>query len=332
MLNAPEIDSPFRPVTIDEESLLVVYNPTNPVAREHANHLRFHAREEWTAGPVFVAPTEKTVEATAEMMGDIAALGPHKVVVLGGDGTAAKTISAERAIGLNPDNAVSADGYANDLGSTLNKKRYRRRPITALLHGLTGDVYPLEITITGPGGNVREVEAINYAGIGLTGDLGYFFDSDTYRKLHRAHEGESQFRQRAREIRIVDRYLRSEARPYYLTDEAGNTRVAYEYLVLQGARIAKTWLKKPDHLFRPYASIGELGEAKRRKVAKTVGGMAFNGSRTLQKGEQSLVTVNFDGDRAVLMQHDGEWLELEDGSSVRFAISDKPFRAVKTRP
>lgn len=320
----------YRPIPIEpEHGLLIVFNPTSKSSIEHADYLTKKAVYDWPGGgPIIKLATQKTVEDNVEQLKTVQSRGPLHQAILGGDGTHAMMLKATINSGFKGINAISANGNACDLAHSINIDSYALDPIGSIKHGMASTIRPIDIEITNQQGElVKKTSAIGYAGVGFTGDLSQLFNTPAYRR--QAQIFSSKPVRYASEFKKTIEYVDS-AEPFMIDDHDHEPRLAIEYMVMNGGRVAKTRFLPYNRIFKPQATIAEVRSAKRSDIFKAVAKLMLGG-QTMHTNECVAITVNYDHDNPLLMQTDGEIMIIPSGSTISYRISKDKVRVAKTR-
>lgn len=311
----------------DEQGLLVVYNPTNQAATEHADWLRKYGQQQWPAnGPVQILPTEPTLEGNIELLKSAEQEGPHHLAVLGGDGTHSTALKAVRAAKFNGVTAITREGNACDLAHSLNIGKYKEDPIASLRDGVVGLIRPLDILITNPTGEETLTSAISYAGIGLSGIVSHYFNSAAYRNSTKPIHKLNRY---ANELKITKNFI-EQANSFIIDDHVRQPHEAIEYVILNGGRMAKTRFLPYSRIISNHAAIAEIRGNRKRDFARAVGHLMLGG-RTMNLHEDIVITLSSEGSTPLMLQTDGEASEINNRSTVRFRLANDLIPVAQTR-
>lgn len=315
---------PFAP----DQGLAILYNPTSLRAKEHSEDIFSDAKYTWAGkGKIINVPTEETIQDNAELLSEIQREGPYHLTVIGGDGTHGMLLNASIVSKFQGVSSLFPAGNCNDLANMSNNSLYIHDPIGALRDGTKGVIRPLEVTIQEDKNAKPEIiSAIGYVGIGVSGSLAEYFDSEDYRK---SEKGLTRFNQYSREFKTALSHILN-ANTFTIYNGENNEREAIEYLILNGGRMAKTRFLPYSKLFKPEATIAEVSNNKFRTVLSAVGKLAIGG-KTLHRNEEVSFVIYDKSERPIYLQIDGEHKKLPNGTRLSFGISEDTVSVATTR-
>jgi hypothetical protein len=252
-------------------------------------------------------------------------LGPQTLLcIAAGDGTVNMVIET-----LVQDTHLSAQarktpvlplwgGNANDLAHMLNGMAYRGRLREALYKGKVIAVHPLACALRSQDGAKRIRTAACYATFGATAYAAEQLNDTKLRSswLHRVPG--------MRLIGEIAAGLRALVRaPMFAVTEHGKPKLVYERAFANGSRFAKVE-RLPLRLTEPVFLSHTLEEKRLKTVVPHL-------ARAMRKRLSPRFRdhyAEFTIEESILAQFDGEPMEIQAGTTVSMAISERPFYAL----
>ncbi len=330
MITSPETSYKlFEPIIFNQDQgLLHLYNPTNKDAQEHATHLAKTGQRLWPAnGPILIRPTERTVEDTAELLIEESInSGPLHISLSGGDGTTRNGLEAVRRSGIDSVVALVALGNANDMASSINRNSYRLDPINTLLNGSKKYIRPIDILISDQDNKaIAQTSAYGYAGVGISGIVARYIDSQQYRDRRSSHKTIRLLH----EIKATNTFVNN-AQSFMLDDHLSEPRPAVEYVLLHSGRMAKMKFGPYSRIFTDTAAIAEINNNTKRDISKAIGSVIL-AKNTFCNGDELSINVSYEGADQLILQTDGEPMPLVNDSNLSLRFSDQRVAVAQTR-
>jgi hypothetical protein len=324
MAGQSDIEYPSKMVETDRD-LCILYPPNNPDAVKFAVDGLTYLQDLWES-PVYVMPTEPTIEANTEVMKEMQAKHPVHFIVPGGDGTHSMILSSMSRLEQPAVGSLMRFGNACDIARMTHNSLYGQDPIGAFREGVVKPIIPIDIQITDENDDTYEHLAWAYGGIGLTGIMGALFNTAEYREklsdnklLRFIHEAGS-----TRKNLLAMEPIR--------VDDGCGEKELLEFSLNNGNREAKLCLGDAGRIHRPEAYIGRVENGKNR--LKSLGKAAVTmmlGQNKLTPGEELVVRAESKAD--ILFQRDGEHQNLGRSATLRYKIAgpDQAVRVVSTK-
>ena len=313
--------------TNDFERFLVVYNPASTNAKTSHKYIDELQR-------IFPAAEIETIETTDDekntarkILEKLVKSSDKKTLlcIAGGDGTVNFVLNVLLASKDLPSEARQTPilplwgGNANDLAYMMNGTPKAKSLQKIIEAGKITKIYPLNFKIT-KNNEIANKIASCYASFGASG-----FATEQLNNPH--HRGKIiKARPLARILMEFGIIAKAFAKtPTFSIKEDGKIKTVYEYVIINGSRIAKIYrlpLKLTDKAFYS-ADFG------RKSPAIILYG--FKAFRDFSYGEVSEKKRSFTIKDDVWAQFDGEVTRLEKNTKIEVSLNELPFFAISTK-